>query len=160
MCDTIYTHFQSITDNVWFTFCTLFFTSDVFTRPQRVYLSKWQADGSLHKATWRYSDTVVRHEQNWENCANDNCVCVCVEGWWLWGGWDQGYIRPASIYEICLSFLPSWSLHMGPKLSVCPSRCQWQRFVSSLVLPCTCFLFRRVLCSPRRGWFLCAGVHS
>ena len=55
-CDTIYTHFQGITNNIY-GFGKPFFAPSFFTRPPiflpvhiRFYPSKWQVDRSLHKA--------------------------------------------------------------------------------------------------------------
>ena len=54
--DTIFTEFQGITNNIY-GFGRPFFAPSFFTRPPiflpvhvRFYPSKWQVDGSLHKA--------------------------------------------------------------------------------------------------------------
>jgi hypothetical protein len=44
--DTIYTHFQDITNNIY-GFGRPFFAPSFFTSPPR---SKWRVDGALHKA--------------------------------------------------------------------------------------------------------------
>ena len=59
-CDTIFTHFQGITNNIYgfgrpFFSSFIFYQSTIFLPVDiRFYLSKWRVDGSLHKAmAWR-----------------------------------------------------------------------------------------------------------
>ena len=59
-CDTIFTHFQGIANNIYGfgmeDFLLLFFNPSITSPPIflpvriRFYLSKWQVGGSLHKA--------------------------------------------------------------------------------------------------------------
>ena len=88
-CDTIYTHFQCITNYIYgfgrpFSY---FFAPSFFTHPPiflpvhiRFYPSKWRVDGSVHKAMTRNTNEVTHFFASWGTELNPLEVDVAEAG--------------------------------------------------------------------------------
>ena len=100
--DTIYTHFQCITNNIYgfgrrllllYVLPIHHSSTHISTHPYCFYPSKWQVDGSLHKAMWESSFKLQKCLHVWPGfegmlsldmaaCAACSCSSVgpCLDG--------------------------------------------------------------------------------